>query len=83
MFLKAAGMAVVAQNRFKVAAKRQDSFHCEGQRNDPTSGGLGVPEQQVRRHSTGAVSTINIAALMPNLQNLSKSPIKKVLLLKN
>ena len=73
--LKTAGMAVMAQNRFRTAARRQDSFHYEGRRpsgNPATSnanGVLSVPaaDQQPRRHSTGH---INIAALQPNLENL-------------
>ena len=68
-------MAVMAQNRFRTAARRQDSFHYEGRRpsgNPATSNGNGVlsvpaTDQQPRRHSTGH---INIAALQPNLENL-------------
>ena len=76
-------MAVMAQNRFRsvAAAKRQDSFHWEGKRPDPTSGlsGLAVPEQQVRRHSTGNVtSSINIEALQPNLENLQQQEQQQV-----
>ena len=59
---------MVAQNRFK-KGKRQDSFHFEKTDLDR---GLSVPNEQVRRHSTGnvATGTINIAALQPNLENL-------------
>ena len=66
--LKTAGMAVVAQNRFKTNTKRQDSFHFE--KTDPLL--LAPASEQIRRHSTGNVAsgTINIAALQPNLENL-------------
>lgn len=73
--LRSAGMAVVAQNRFKTYSKRQDSFHFE--KMDLTEG-LSVPNEQARRHSTGNVGngTINIAALQPNLENLKVNVLK-------
>ena len=72
--LKTAGFAVVAQNRFRLngsmAARRHDSYHFEGKRQ--SAGTLALPEQHARRHSTGTFAgTINIAALQPNLENLT------------
>lgn len=77
--LKSAGMAVVAQNRFKSsgmsASKRQDSFHFEGKQ-----AVLSLPEQQVRRHSIGNVPgmSINIAALQPKME---KKVCKRLIML--
>ena len=82
--MRTAGIAVVAQNRFKSnitnlsATQRQDSFHFEGKRFlESTSGALAVPDQQqARRHSTGNVAgAINIAALQPKLDKPQVTPL--------